>query len=167
MTWDLELLSLEVAVEFARMRIGAWDRIEEQVWTIQQFAAEGVREKDRWWAKTARGRLYSAEYRRAHEAALKAAIVAVRACVACGKPFELSAYREQRARDRVCSTQCRGAARRNIERVVIGGLSKTLTDWADHYGLPLGTVWMRRKRGWDVERALKTPLTFRGERRAA
>lgn len=166
MTWH-EDLSLEVAVEFRRVLGGTWDRIEEALWQQRHVEHANWAEHGSWWRKTAAGRRYQREYERSRVAKLKTVTVAVRACVACGKTFELSAARHVRGRDRVCSVECRGAARRNIETVTIDGESMPLARWAERYGVPLGTVWMRRKRGWDVERALKTPMANRGQHRAA
>lgn len=159
MTWHDEL-STEVEVEFQRLCPRPFDRITDALWQaslVDHWSGYGL-----WWRRTV-GLGYVREYQRARIARLKTTFVAVRGCVACGKPFELSAYRHSRGRDRVCSMECRGAARRNIELVAIGGVSKTLTRWAEEYGVPLGTVWMRIKRGWEVERALSAPPANRGQ----
>lgn len=106
------------------------------------------------------------EIRRRRTELLQGTVVAIRGCLGCGKPFELSAYRQQRGRDRVCSTECKGRARGNIEAVAIRGVRKTLSAWADERGVKIGTVWARIKRGWSIEQALKVESTVTPARRA-
>lgn len=162
MTWHDEI-SLEVAVEFARLAPQPFDRVVQALW-----AASFIDYQDQgsdWRRLISRG--FSNEYIRARVARLKQLVVAVRWCVACNKPFDVTAYRDARGRDRVCSTKCRGAARHNIKYVEIGGVRKPLIRWAEEYDLPLKTVWARIKRGWIVARALQTPLANRGQHKRA
>lgn len=37
-----------------------------------------------------------------------------------------------------------------------------LNTWADEYGLTRSTLYSRLKAGWDVERALNTPIMGKG-----
>ena len=45
--------------------------------------------------------------------------------------------------------------------VTINGQSKTLTEWADVYGIKQDTMYHRINRGWTAERALTTPVRKR------
>lgn len=42
--------------------------------------------------------------------------------------------------------------------VSIGGVSKCVTEWAEIYCIDRGLLYNRLNRGWDIERALKTPI---------
>ena len=47
---------------------------------------------------------------------------------------------------------------RNV-RYTINGETKTISEWCDIYNVPLNRVYNRTKElGWDIEKALKTPL---------
>lgn len=162
MAWH-EDLALEVYVEFQRLTGIAYERYENTLWYIRKYADFEWAEHGKWWRKTTVGRRYFREWQAKKAALLKSSIVAIRGCIACGKPFELNAYREQRGRDRVCSNECRGAARQNIKLVTIGGRSMPLVRWAEEHGLAITTVWARIDRGWTVERAVSTPAANRGQ----
>ena len=47
--------------------------------------------------------------------------------------------------------------KRNNVFLEINGEKKTISQWANHYGLPAWYVWGRIKRGWDPITALETP----------
>ena len=38
------------------------------------------------------------------------------------------------------------------------GECKTLSQWSESTGIKLGTLWSRLKKGWEIEKALTTPL---------
>jgi hypothetical protein len=160
MAWH-EDLPIEVAVEFQRLTPTLTEFVESALWVRCQYGNRAWSDHSRWWRSTAAGKRYLKEYQRKRTERLQRTTAAIRGCVSCGKLFELTAYRQERRRDRVCSPQCRGAARRNIEQVTVDGRSQSLARWAKEYGLPLGTVWARIKRGWDVQRALTTPVQAR------
>lgn len=166
MTWH-EALSLEVAAAFRGLAGTSWDRVEDALWQIRAVEHAAWSEHGQWWRKTTAGRRACREYARARMTLLKTVVVAVRACAACGRPFEVTAAQQAHSRGRVCSLECRGAARRNIGSVTIGSESMPLARWAERYGIALGLVWMRMKRGWTAERALRTPLANRGQKEAA
>lgn len=42
--------------------------------------------------------------------------------------------------------------------VTIGGVTKTISQWAEEKRINIGTVYSRLKRGWSVERALNDPV---------
>jgi hypothetical protein len=48
--------------------------------------------------------------------------------------------------------------RRNTHRVVLEGVIKNVTQWANHFGINPATVFRRISRGWNEERALRTPV---------
>lgn len=50
--------------------------------------------------------------------------------------------------------------RRNNRIIEFMGQSKCLVEWAEIYGLTEGSLYMRLRRGWPLERALTTPLGF-------
>lgn len=50
--------------------------------------------------------------------------------------------------------------RRTNRRISIGGETKTLTEWRNHYGIRDETVRFRLKRGWPIERALSEPVNL-------
>ncbi|MEO0797559.1 MAG: hypothetical protein AAFX93_20645, partial [Verrucomicrobiota bacterium] len=43
------------------------------------------------------------------------------------------------------------------------GKEKTLPAWGEEVGLPPKTINMRLNRGWDIERALTTPVLEKSE----
>lgn len=60
---------------------------------------------------------------------------------------------------------CRWALRKDQDRnrqgnrfVTIGGATKIVSDWCAVYGIHKVTVAQRERRGWDIVRALTTPL---------
>lgn len=163
-----EALAIEVAVEFRILEGGVhWDRVEDGFWLRRQREHAAWSEHGQWWRKTTQGRRYGREFQRGRMARLRGHVVAVAGCKGCGKPFERTAYDVARDRGRVCSAECRGRARGNIETVRIGNESMPLARWAERYGVALATVWKRRKLGWDLQRALMTPVANRGRRRAS
>ena len=58
------------------------------------------------------------------------------------------------------SQQCRN--KRNNRILTLNGESKTLTDWAESYGISDDAIYSRLKRGWSVERTLTTPALSNG-----
>lgn len=44
--------------------------------------------------------------------------------------------------------------KKNNRLLTIGGITKTLADWADEYGISARTVWKRLNRGWDPYKSL-------------
>lgn len=61
-------------------------------------------------------------------------------------------------------TNCRWATRivqqgnrRNVERVEYLGETKAIPEWAHEFGLTPSCLRQRLEKGWDLERALKTP----------
>jgi hypothetical protein len=48
--------------------------------------------------------------------------------------------------------QCRN--KRNSILLTLNGEEKHIKQWCEELGLNYGTVWMRLRRGWDIERAL-------------
>jgi hypothetical protein len=156
-----ELLSIEIAREFQPPNGLLYDRVCEAIWRRLQGASRRWTDHGKWWRRSY-GRKYARNYQRERASLLKKVVVAIRGCTACGRPFEVSAYREQRGRVRVCSVECRGGARRNIATVDIDGTKKSLSAWAKEFELPLATVWARIKRGWDIKKALQTPKANRG-----
>lgn len=48
--------------------------------------------------------------------------------------------------------------RRNNVMIMYNGKNQCLQAWSDDTGLPFDTLWRRLKRGWDIDRALTTPL---------
>jgi hypothetical protein len=153
MAWHANI-SLEVAVEFRRLSFRTWDVVEDKLWSIRHAEHAAWADHGQWWRRTAIGRRYAREYSRKRATRLKAVVVAVRGCVACGKPFEVTAYGVARKRARVCSVECRGRARKNIQLITIGHESLPLATWAERRGLKLSTVWARVKRGWPITTAL-------------
>ena len=64
-----------------------------------------------------------------------------------------------------CPENCRWVTRkvqncnkRNTVVITINGISKSLMEWADIYQMPSERVRTRIAMGWDVERALQTPV---------
>src|SRR5688500_496721 len=156
---------LEIAVEFSTLSGGSlWDRIEDGFWLRRQREHAAWAEHGQWWRKTTLGRKHEREYARVRAARLQRVVVAVAACKGCGKPFPRTAYDAARKRGRVCSPECRGRARGNIELITIDRQSLPLARWAERYGVPLKTVCKRRKLGWGIVRALTTPVLNRGQK---
>lgn len=157
MSWHEEL-SLEIEVEFQRLAGSTYSRIEDVLWTYRQQSAAGWSEFGQWWRKTTAGRRYHRERQARLARAKQSVVVAVRWCASCKKPFDVTMYRAERGHDRVCSPECRGAARKNVESVDIDGRRMPLARWAEESGIGLKTIWARLKRGWDPKRAVFTPL---------
>jgi hypothetical protein len=55
--------------------------------------------------------------------------------------------------------------KRTIAKVSIDGKARTVTQWAEHFGISRTTIERRLKRGWSIEKAITTPAT-RGHHRA-
>jgi hypothetical protein len=157
MTWH-EDLSLEVYVEFQKLQTPHWARFEERLWIARHVEKAAWAEHGLWWRKTTAGKKYFREFSIQRRAFLKTQIVATRACIACGKLFQLDGTQVRNGRGRVCSTRCKGASRGNIELVTIDGVKMPLARWCEKYGVQLKTVCQRRKRGWDIRRAIMTPV---------
>ena len=47
---------------------------------------------------------------------------------------------------------------RNNRYITYNGETKTISQWADVIGIKKGTLWNRMERGWDIEKALTTPV---------
>lgn len=43
-------------------------------------------------------------------------------------------------------------------RITFNGCTKTVTEWAEVYGIKRNTITRRLIRGWDIERAITTPV---------
>ena len=157
MTWH-EDIGLEVRVEFRRLSDLHWDRTEDCLQVRWHESQAGWAEHGQWWRKTAKGRRHAAAYAKKRAARLKRVVVAVRGCTGCGKPFEVTAFTRERKRGRVCSLECRGRSRKNIETVTMRGASRPLARWCEESGVALKTAFARIKRGWDAERAVFTPV---------
>lgn len=64
-----------------------------------------------------------------------------------------------------CPENCRWATKKQQARsrcssriIQHNGKSKTLAEWAEEAGMDLRSLWQRLKRGWDMEKSIKTPL---------
>ncbi|MBA3841058.1 MAG: hypothetical protein H0X39_00285 [Actinobacteria bacterium] len=144
---------------------GVWDRIEDGLWLRRQREHAAWAAHGQWWRRTALGKHAMAEGARARNERLKAVVVSVRGCEACGKPFPVTASQHQHSRGRVCSAACRGRARQNVKLVHLHGERLPLARWAERYGIALSTVWKRRNEGWSVLKALETPVRRRSAAR--
>lgn len=152
-----ELLPLEIELEFKRLCPPQFDIVQNALWQNRQYDDRRWTEFARWWKTTTAGRRYDRELHREKATRLKAIKVEIRTCIACGRDFEVSAYRISRNRTKVCSTGCKARCRSNIKRITIDGVTKTLSEWSLAKGLKMQTVWMRLSRGWDIRRALGMP----------
>jgi len=155
--WNVTILRTEVALEFERMiyrgYARCWEAVEEKLHERRLRALARWSDSGKWWARSY-GKKYQRAYARERAALLKKVIVATRHCQVCGKLFEVTAYRERRARDRVCSNRCKGASRKNIARYTVDGQTHTLTEWSAIRGIKLATLWKRVHTGWTLEQAL-------------
>jgi hypothetical protein len=50
------------------------------------------------------------------------------------------------------------AAPSNILTIEYNGTTQSASAWANAYGIPASTLINRVKRGWDIDRALSTPV---------
>lgn len=159
-TFRDRVLRLEVEAEFRRLqRAPHWERIADAFWLETRKRFVDWSEHGQWWRRTRAGKTYQRDYAKQSAIAAQQVMVAIVACESCGQLFRRSLYQQRRGHGRVCSAACRGRARTNVEMVAIDGRSLPLSRWAEQYGIALGTVWARIKRGWDVQRALSTPTT--------
>lgn len=154
-----ENIALEVAAMFRGLCPSPWSGIEDALYTRRHYRNAVWEDHGKWWRKTAAGRRYQRVYSRVQYVRRKETIVAVRACASCGVMFSVN-MAQDRKNVRVCSFACR--ARRKGALITVDGKAMPLVDWAKVFKIKFGTVWMRIKRGWDAERALKTPLVGRG-----
>jgi hypothetical protein len=61
---------------------------------------------------------------------------------------------------RWATTRDQARNKRNTRYIEAFGERLVLADAADRYGIRLGTLWARLKRGWGVEEALTTPMDY-------
>lgn len=59
---------------------------------------------------------------------------------------------------RFLTRQQQNATKRNAVRVEYNGETKCLREWAREYGIPYLTFYNRYKHGWEIEKALNTPV---------
>lgn len=45
--------------------------------------------------------------------------------------------------------------------ITLNGITKTVAQWAEEKGVTYNTIWNRVKRGWDVAKAIETPMRLR------
>jgi hypothetical protein len=60
---------------------------------------------------------------------------------------------------RLATSLEQGRNKRNSKFVEFNGVKKTVSEWAEFIGVSNGTLHMRFKMGWSVERALSRPVT--------
>ncbi len=149
-----DTLELEVAAAFRSLCIQPWVLFEEKLWQARKETDHAWTTHAKWWRKTTRGRQQGRAYSQARAKKLSAQMVAWRMCRACGSRFEISAYQQERKRDSVCSTACRGRMRGNIKLHTIDGVSMTLTAWCEQSKVQLKTAHARLRRGWPIREAL-------------
>jgi len=65
-------------------------------------------------------------------------------------------YEPSNCRWATARTQIRN--RRNSRYLTIGGIRRTVTEWAEAGGMKYATLWGRLKRGWSAEDAISTPV---------
>lgn len=109
-----------------------------------------ARRKRRYWANHDQA-LANARARYARDCQRSERIVTC----PCGTRFSLTTNRKHQGVTH-CSRGCPAKAR---GRVLLG---RPIGMWAKHTGLKVATIDMRLRRGWDVERALTTPVQTRG-----
>ena len=51
-----------------------------------------------------------------------------------------------------------GIHRTDNRMITVNGDARTLTEWSEHTGLAVSTIWRRLRRGWSAERAIATPV---------
>lgn len=168
MSWH-EALSLEVAVEFARLAgVSLWAHAEEHAWQREHVLKPASYRSNatyyRWHRKRPEYRAREARAQRARNERARSIVVAVRGCAHCGKPFALTLARQRKHAVTMCSAQCavaRAAANRALV-YCIDGEQLPLPAWCKRYGKPKGTVHRRIvKLGWSPKRALETPIVGR------
>jgi hypothetical protein len=162
---EIDLTRIEA--EFLTLSGGnTWERIEDGLWLRRQVEHAAWAKHGQWYRQTTHGKRRMQAYSRERSKRLQNVVVSVCACKACGKLFERTAYQKERGQGRVCSVECRGRARQNIELITLHGESLPLVRWAERYGLSLHTVWRRRRLGWPLLKALQTPVRAQGEKKA-
>lgn len=164
MSWH-EALSLEVAAMFRPLEGGNhYDRLENAMWLgrLLQQERERVRHRDRW--SSAVHRAYFRIMRRAWRARARKTVVAVRCCPICARMYEVTHFARAEGKTMACSSACRRLATGKWPLYRIGREQNTAAGWAKRYGVEVGTVASRLKRGWDIEKALTTPITPPSER---
>ena len=164
MAWDdaeigrlrAELIGLSSAEEL-------WDRIEHAAWLRYELERDRSADKQAEFRSRQHGRLYHRDYERDRRARGKTRPRVVRCCPGCRSMFTLSDTQYADG-TRFCSLAC--AARDRVRRgrlrpprmVTIDGVTRSLPEWANHFGLTVSLVYKRmREEGMSDVEALQTP----------
>lgn len=59
---------------------------------------------------------------------------------------------------RWATLEIQGRNRRSNRHITIARETKTLTEWAEQYGININTVLARTRLGWDIQSAITTPV---------
>jgi len=141
-----------------------WDRIESVAWQRLQLEREHSHVKQLERRSREHGRAYHRSYERARRVRNKQRDAIVRCCPCCRRMWALTAAQVQDG-TRYCSPKC--AARQRVAQgivrparmVTIDGVTRTLPEWAQRFGITVGMVYRRVREGMPVEQALTASKT--------
>lgn len=166
--------SLEwVRVEAEFLELGGgdiWDRVENVAWQQLQNERAASTEKQREFRSRQSGRLYHSRAERERRVRNKGIDSVVRCCAVCRMMY-VQSHQQRLDGTRFCSLTCAGkyrVARRPIRPprlVTIGKKTRSLRDWAKHYGIGIEMVYRRMKGGMSDVEALTKPKTRVGRAR--
>lgn len=171
-----ELEYVRIEGEFRTLAGGdVWDRVENVAWQRLEYERATSTTKQREFRSRDRGRRYHREYERARRKRNKGVVSRVRACKQCGTTFALSEAQLADVRKydkakgssrsgRFCTRSCfgkwnrkRNAPPKPTRMVTIGKRTRSLPEWAAHYGVTVGMVYRRMRAGMSEVEALTTP----------
>lgn len=167
MAWEFdELVRVHVEVLALSSAEEQWDRVEATLWLRHQIERDTYADKQREFRSRQHGRLYHSNYERTRRKRNKERAAVVRCCEVCRGMFTLTATQHADG-TRFCSLRC--AARYRIRRhqprptrmVTIGKATRSLPEWAAHYGIGVSMVYRRMREGMSEVEALTTPKARR------
>ena len=161
-----ELEYVHVHADFLALAGGEiWDRVVAAAWQQRERERASSTVKQAEFRSRQHGRLYHRDYERQRRQRNKQIVRKIRCCPECRKMFALNATQVADKHGGYCSRHCFGRA--NIRRhrpnpprmVTIGGKTKPLPQWAEKYGITIGMVYRRMRKGMNAVEALTGPKT--------
>jgi hypothetical protein len=163
MTWEFEeLVRVHADVLALSSCEELWDRVVEVAWQRREMERATWTEKQRAFRSRQHGRLYHCQYERERRKRNKTVDGAVRCCAVCRQMYTLT-RQQQEDGTRFCSMRC--AARFRVAKrpirpprmVTIGNKTRSLREWAKHYGITVEMVYRRMREGMSEVEALTKP----------
>lgn len=163
MAWEFEeLVRMHADVLALSSSEDLWDRVVEAAWQRREIERATSTEKQRDFRSRQHGRVYHREYERTRRKRNKTTDGAVRCCAVCRQMYTLTRQQYEDG-TRFCSPRC--AARYRVSKrpirpprmVTIGKKTRSLREWAKHYGITVEMVYLRMRKGMSEVEALTKP----------